>query len=98
MTPEPTTATEQPAGSPPYFRLFLDGVKDYAIFMLDPGGRVLSWNNGADRLFGYRADEVIGEPFARFFVPGDVRTGRPEAELREADARGQVAAENWHVR
>ncbi len=98
MTAEPTSATEPPAETPPHFRLFLDGVKDYAIFMLDPGGRVLSWNNGAERLFEYRAEEAIGQHFSRFFVPDDIRTGRPEEELREAEARGQVAAENWHVR
>lgn len=59
---------------------------------------MLSWNGGAERLFGYRSDEAIGGPFARFFVPEDLRAGRPEAELKDAADRGQVVAENWHVR
>lgn len=97
MATDPTT-TEPPAPPDPHVRLFLDGVQEYAIFMLDPAGRVLSWNHGAERLLGYPAEEAIGQPLARFFVPEDVRTGRPERELRDAEAQGQVAAENWHVR
>ncbi len=98
MALDHSTTTEPPAAPAPHVRLFLDGVQEYAIFMLDPSGRVLSWNHGAERLFGYRAEEAIGQPLARFFVPEDVRAGRPETEMRGAEAHGQVAAENWHVR
>jgi PAS domain S-box-containing protein len=76
----------------------LDGVRDYAILMLDPQGHVLSWNDAATLLFGYHAAEVIGQPFARFFIPEDREAGRPEAELHQAAAVGQVSCEQWQVR
>jgi PAS domain S-box-containing protein len=80
------------------FELLLDGVKDYAILLLDSEGRVLSWNDGATLLFGYQAAEVIGQPFARFFIPEEREAGRPEAEIRQAAASGQVTCEEWQVR
>ena len=98
MTPPSINAKEFPVEPPPHFRPFLDGVKDYAIFLLDPAGRVLSWNTGAERLFGYAAGEVVGRHFDRFFAPDDARAGRPAEELRQAEAHGQVASENWQVR
>jgi PAS domain S-box-containing protein len=76
----------------------LDGVKDYAILLLDTDGRVLSWNDGATSLFGYHASEVISQPFARFFVPEDIGAGKPEAEVRQSTASGQVTREGWQVR
>ncbi|VTR92782.1 chemotaxis protein : Two-component hybrid sensor and regulator OS=Sorangium cellulosum (strain So ce56) GN=sce0929 PE=4 SV=1: PAS_9: HisKA: HATPase_c: Response_reg [Gemmata massiliana] len=97
MTPDPT-ASELPASPASHIRLFLEGVQEYAIFMLDASGTVLSWNHGAERLFGYRAEEAIGGSYARFFVPEDVRAGRPADDLRRADAHGQLAAEGWHAR
>src|SRR5712692_3003122 len=80
------------------FRLQVEHVKDYAIFMLDPGGRVVSWNLGAERLKGYRADEIIGEHFSRFYSPEDVAAAKPEAKLRVAAAEGGVQDEGWRVR
>ena len=60
------------------FRLLVDGVKDYAIFMLDPSGQVTSWNQGAERIKGYKADEIIGRHFSCFYPPEDVQNGKPE--------------------
>jgi PAS domain S-box-containing protein len=80
------------------FELLLDDVKDYAILLLDSEGRVLSWNDGATLLFGYHAAEVIGQSFSRFFISEDREAGRPEAEIRQAAATGQVTCEEWQVR
>ncbi len=78
--------------------LLLDGVKDYAILLLDSQGNVLNWNDGAALLFGYQAAEVIGQPFSRFFISEDCEAGRPEAEIRQAVSGGQVTCEEWQVR
>jgi PAS domain S-box-containing protein len=80
------------------FRLLVQGVKDYAIFLLDPAGRIASWNAGAENIKGYRAEEVIGSHFSRFYPPEDVAAGKPAAELRQAVADGRVEDEGWRVR
>jgi len=80
------------------FRLLVECVKDYAIFMLDPSGRVVSWNAGAERLKGYRAEEIIGEHFSRFYPLEDVARGKPEQELKTAAAEGRIEDEGWRVR
>src|SRR5207245_567248 len=79
------------------FRLMVENVKDYAIFMLDPGGRVASWNAGAERIKGYSAEEIIGQHFSRFYPPEDVQARKPERELQVAAAEGQWAEEGWRV-
>jgi PAS domain S-box-containing protein len=73
-------------------------VRDYALFMLDPDGRVMSWNPGAERITGYREDEIIGQPLPRFFVPEDVADGKPERELELAVRDGRFEEENWRRR
>lgn len=80
------------------FRLLVSRVKDYAIFMLDPEGNVLSWNEGAERLKGYRADEIIGRPMSTFYPPDAVKAGHPRSLLDEAVAQGRVEEEGWRVR
>jgi PAS domain S-box-containing protein len=80
------------------FRLLVEGVKDYAIFMLDPDGRVASWNAGAERIKGYRADEIIGQHFSRFYTPEDMQLGKPGRALRIAVAEGRYEKEAWRVR
>lgn len=80
------------------FRLLVEKVKDYAIFMLDPSGRVVSWNSGAERIKGYRADEIIGQSFSRFYPEADIQRGRPQRLLEIAAAEGQVQDEGWRVR
>jgi PAS domain S-box-containing protein len=91
-------AEEQLRQSEERFRLLVETVEDYAIFMLDPTGHVASWNAGAQRIKGYAADEIIGEHFRRFY-PDDVqRSGHPEAELAIALARGHYEEEGWRIR
>jgi PAS domain S-box-containing protein len=80
------------------FRLLVEGVMDYAIFMLDPDGRVASWNVGAERIKGYRADEIIGRHFSAFYPREAISDGKPERELREALEHGRVEDEGWRVR
>jgi PAS domain-containing protein len=70
------------------FRLLVEGVKDCAIFMLDVEGRVADWNAGAERIFGYREEEIVGKPGSVLFTPEDVRSGASEEELRKAVAEG----------
>jgi PAS domain S-box-containing protein len=79
-------------------RLLVESVVDYAIFMLDADGRVATWNVGAERIKGYRADEVVGEHFSRFFTSEDVAAGKPERELVAAAEHGRSAHEGWRVR
>lgn len=80
------------------FRLFIDAVRDYAIFTLDTKGRVSNWNEGASRLLGYEAAEVIGRDFSCFFPKEDMDAGRPQAELETSGREGRVENEGWRVR
>ncbi len=79
-------------------RLLVESVQDYAIFMLDTEGRVATWNSGAQRLNGYRAEEVIGKRFSIFYLPEDLASGKAERELQLARERGRVEDEGWRVR
>jgi PAS domain S-box-containing protein len=80
------------------FRLLVDGVQDYAIFMLSPRGHVVSWNAGAEHIKGYKADEIIGKHFSCFYPPEVVAEGKPERALRTAVEQGRVADEGWRLR
>jgi PAS domain S-box-containing protein len=80
------------------FRLLVQSVREYAIFQLDPLGQVVSWNSGAERLKGYRAEEVIGKPTSIFYPPEDVKSGKPARLLAEAAKRGQSEDEGWRIR
>lgn len=80
------------------FRLLVDGVGDYALYMLDAEGRVASWNAGAERLKGYRADEVVGRHFAAFYTPEDAEPGIPKLVLDRAAAAGRHEEARWRVR
>jgi PAS domain S-box-containing protein len=80
------------------FRLLVDSVRDYAIFMLDPQGYVLTWNAGAERIKGYRAAEIIGCHFSRFYPPEALGRGLPDHELEEAQRLGSFENEGWRVR
>jgi PAS domain S-box-containing protein len=81
-----------------HFRLLVQSVTDYAIFMLDPQGRIASWNAGAERIKGYRAEEITGVHFSVFYPPEDVASGKPQRELEIAVAEGRVEDEGWRVR
>jgi PAS domain S-box-containing protein len=91
-------AEEQLRESEERFRLLIESVADYAIFMLDPEGVVTSWNNGAQRINGYRAEEIIGQHFSRFYTEEDVRAGKCDLELRVAAQTGRFEDEGWRIR
>jgi PAS domain S-box-containing protein len=96
------TASKQAAAalheSELHFRLLVDSVVDYAIYMLDPAGLVSSWNSGAQRIKGYRADEIIGQHFSRFYTPEDRAAGVPQRALAQAASGTPYLAEGWRVR
>ena len=97
-TTSPATPPAAALGSEDSFRLLVEGVKDYAIIMLDPAGHVASWNAGAERFKGWRADEVIGKHFSCFYPPEEIQRGLPEKELKAADAEGRFEDEGWRLR
>ncbi len=80
------------------FRLLVASVRDYAIYMVDPAGNIASWNIGAERIKGYTSEEIVGKHFSVFYPPEDVKSGRPEWELRNAAAEGRLEDEGWRVR
>jgi PAS domain S-box-containing protein len=80
------------------YRLLVDGVRDYAIFGLDVDGRVASWNAGAERIKGYRADEIVGQHFSRFYPADDVAQEKPARELVIAAEVGRFEEEGWRLR
>ena len=79
---------EMPSFGEEQYRLLVDAVVDYAIYMLDPRGRVSSWNSGARRLKGYDAPEIIGEHFSRFYTEEDRASGLPQRGLASAEREG----------
>jgi PAS domain S-box-containing protein len=80
------------------FRLVVEGVQDYAIFMLDPQGKVVTWNIGAERIKGYKASEIIGRNFSRFYPQADIDQGKPQEILRIASEQGRAEVEQWRLR
>ncbi len=80
------------------YRLLVEAVTDYAIYMLDPTGTVTSWNAGAERFKGYKPKEIIGQNFSRFYTPEDIATGLPQRALGIAAREGKFEAEGWRVR
>ncbi|MDB5808898.1 MAG: two-component hybrid sensor and regulator [Betaproteobacteria bacterium] len=80
------------------FRLLVEGVQDYAIYMVDPSGVISSWNLGAHRIKGYAAAEIIGRHFSRFYTPEDIEAGKPWSELAIAREQGRAEDEGWRVR
>jgi PAS domain S-box-containing protein len=94
--PESTASTAQLVEDARY-RLLVEAVTDYAIYMLDPDGRVSSWSSGAQRLKGYAADEILGEHFSRFYTPADREAGLPELALGEAARVGRYESEGWRL-
>jgi PAS domain S-box-containing protein len=91
MTPTPSDQERQ-------FQLLVDSIKDYAIFMLDPDGHVTSWNSGAQRIKGYRPDEILGRNFSEFYTDEDRAAGVPAQLLVRAAESGRAEAEGWRVR
>ncbi|MGA8709600.1 MAG: PAS domain S-box protein [Steroidobacteraceae bacterium] len=98
MERDPGDDLERLRQSEARFRLLVESVRDYAIFMLDPNGIVLTWNAGAQRFKGYKADEIIGQHFSRFYPPDALARGLPEHELKVASETGAFEDEGWRVR
>jgi PAS domain S-box-containing protein len=80
------------------FRVLVQGVTDYAIFMLEPDGRVATWNSGAQRIKGYASDEIVGQHFSRFYTDEDREAQLPERALETAAREGRIEMEGWRVR
>ncbi|HYJ83389.1 MAG TPA: PAS domain S-box protein [Allosphingosinicella sp.] len=80
------------------FRTLVQGVKDYALYMLDPDGRVTNWNTGAEAIKGYKADEIVGQHFSRFYTEEDRARSEPQRALATAIAEGKYEKEAWRVR
>src|SRR5689334_3466644 len=84
---------------PERFRCLMEGAGEYGLFLLDIEGRVAAWGRGAERLLGYRPDDILGEPFCRlFFRPEEVQRGEPAHELKVAGEQGWTAQRRWYVR
>jgi PAS domain S-box-containing protein len=95
---ERRSADESLRQSQELFRVLVQGVTDYAIYMLDPEGRVTSWNAGAQRIKGYAPEEIIGSHFSRFYTPEDVEKGEPARALETALREGKFEKESWRLR
>jgi PAS domain S-box-containing protein len=95
---EPKRLPQIPALSWDDCRLLVESVQDYAIFMLDAQGYVATWNRGAEKIKGYRAEEIVGRHFSTFYPAADVEAGKPAAELVDATRDGRVEDEGWRVR
>jgi PAS domain S-box-containing protein len=80
------------------FRLLVESVKDYAIFLLDPRGHIISWNVGAERIHGYQSEEIIGQPLSVFYTDQDKKLGKPEEAMRMAMAEGRYEGQGWRVK
>ncbi|HYH13726.1 MAG TPA: PAS domain-containing protein, partial [Flavisolibacter sp.] len=80
------------------YRLMVEGVRDYAIFMLDPSGYIKTWNDGAKRTKGYNASEIIGKHFSTFYTAEDLKDKKPERELKIAIETGKYEEEGWRVK
>jgi len=80
------------------FSSMLEAVRDYAIIFLELDGRVASWNKGAERIKGYRAEEIVGQHFSRFYRPADIANGKPDRELQIATSEGRFEDEDWRIR
>ncbi|KIG07559.1 PAS domain-containing sensor histidine kinase [Caballeronia concitans] len=97
MTPDEPTLSS-PLQTDAHFRLLVETVEDYAIFLLDARGHVATWNNGAQRIKGYDACEIVGRHFSVFYPREDVETGKPQHELDAAARAGRIEDEGWRVR
>ena len=79
------------------FRIMVEGIQDYAIFMLDPEGHVTSWNAGAEKIKGYKAEEIIGQHFSRFYPPPPIERDTPRQELEIAKTVCRFDDEGWRL-
>jgi PAS domain S-box-containing protein len=97
-TTEQRLAQEALRHSDQQLRSIVEGIEDYAIYLLDRDGCVMTWNPGAERIKGYTSDEILGRHFSHFFIEQDLMRGRPAELLRLAAERGRIEEEGWRVR
>src|SRR5687767_506155 len=95
-TPRPTLVRDPPGEE--QFRVFIESVRDYALLILDPEGRITTWNKGAEAIKGWSANEVIGKHFSIFYPPESIVEGLPERELAGATDEGRYEDEGWRMR
>jgi PAS domain S-box-containing protein len=95
---ERRTLEEELRASEENFRLLVEGIGDHALMMLDPSGRVVTWNPEAERIKGWAADEIIGRHFSVFYLPDDIASGKPARDLERAAAEGRAQDAGWRVR
>lgn len=98
LSREQAAAKEALAQSEERYRLLIEGVKDYALYMIDAKGRVVNWNIGGERISGHKADEVVGKHFGCFYPPEDVKAGKPDHEICLAIEAGHHEDEGWRLR
>jgi PAS domain S-box-containing protein len=89
---------EQVRGGEERLRVLVDSIRDYALCLLDADGRVVSWNTGAEQMFGYRRDDIIGRHFCCLYTDAAVKAGEPSQELELAQAVGRCERRDWHLR
>ncbi len=92
------TSTASTVAPDDLYRLLVESVQEYAIFLLDPNGNIMSWNAGAKAIKGYTAEEIIGQNFSKFYLPEAVENGWPQRELEIASREGRFSDEGWRVR
>jgi PAS domain S-box-containing protein len=97
MRKQKSPSTFKPWSSEESFRLLVESLTDYAIFMLDASGRVASWNKGAERQFGYTERDILGHPYSILFTPEDKLKDAPEKEMEEAARNGRALDRRFHV-
>jgi PAS domain S-box-containing protein len=98
LCPPPSSEQEKQQWEGEMFRLLVENVKDYAILLVDPQGKVVSWSKGAERLLGYTEKEIIGQPISILFTPEDIARGEVEREMRTAIEKGRGEDDRWHIR
>src|SRR4051812_30292958 len=89
---------DHPGWEADLFRLLVENSKDYAVFVIDTQGRVLTWNYGAERVLGYKEEEILGHSSFITFTPEDRDQGIPQKELRLAMTEGRASDDRWHIR
>jgi PAS domain S-box-containing protein len=80
------------------WQILMENVKDFAIFMLDPQGRIVTWSSAAERILGYKEEEILGHNFCQIFTPHDIEKEQPQRELQDAREKGRAEDERWHLR
>jgi PAS domain S-box-containing protein len=98
LNPDERTPIIRKSPGEEQFRVFIETVRDYALLILDTSGHIATWNAGAEAIKGYKANEIVGQHFSRFYPPESIASGLPERELEGAQRDGSYEDEGWRVR